>query len=902
MKTLDKYLTEGAAGISQRLEKIGLVMGTIESIVKRGFLVHDICTDQCKGAPSDIGKVLERQDVRKMLVHGQEKLRAWRAELLGAGGVERSEIRPSWASRVEELHASFEEMAEVVDGIAKIVHHFDVFHVEVKVVESLTAFINDSTKQVRPSKTARKAKASWELRGEPLNEALRRVADKLQPAELKVLGVKTAPELKEKEMLKGKLDEKQCMLKRALGGGEGEGEAEGEHDSGGDFMPDQMETEVEAPLPEAGGGSSTLSAEEKEQDEERKADNRDRLAGRKELLDAKAGLLDTVRHHFYRVAQFAAMLIMAGKPVAEIQGAAWELWTKGLLGHVYHQTHEFCGPSAACKQEGYVNPAKLGRLARALFMQFVLEPKLKELINKCIYNGHTWHCESLSNLAHTYQPKRIVYRAGQANLMTLAKLDMNENRWTRFVQKYKERKRRTGMRRLAQKDTTFLEPVLSKKTYYFRQEAWRRLYLNLVDRNASLPSIPWPPNFAPVAVVPPQPRPVAGQLPPALEALGAKPTQSASIIGPLVGADGSLHELVQQKQPQGWRKVGAKQPPLPQALSRAGVLEKIGQKKLYDVTLLCPGCQVLLSAKLPSGLSQLRCNACSAAPLHTPVAPPKEKQKPGRSSTSHHAPPLNQKMTGRPPTAFNQYIQKAVPERQAQAKAAGTPETSMQSFSLAAQEWPSVRDAAATLSGGQPRTASTAHPRRASRTASTTRPPPPPPPQQSGAGMGAGPSSFYREQPSSDDDEEQERQAAASLRRARSSAARGARTAAPSMPPPRAAPHQPDTDLSDVELEREGPPSPHAGATRRDYGGKADSASRPSKARTQPEEGAPLCNVGHVMQYTEVDDPHLSCDKCEAALPMGQMAYSCAPCNFDMCLACLPLAGRRRRPRSLPDL
>ena len=32
----------------------------------------------------------------------------------------------------------------------------------------------------------------------------------------------------------------------------------------------------------------------------------------------------------------------------------------------------------------------LGTLAKTLFMQFVLEPKMQELINKCIYNGHTW--------------------------------------------------------------------------------------------------------------------------------------------------------------------------------------------------------------------------------------------------------------------------------------------------------------------------------------------------------------------------------------------------------------------------------------------------------------------------------------------------------------------------------
>ena len=34
----------------------------------------------------------------------------------------------------------------------------------------------------------------------------------------------------------------------------------------------------------------------------------------------------------------------------------------------------------------------------------------------------TWDCESLSNLAHVYQMKRVVYLAGQSLLMILATL------------------------------------------------------------------------------------------------------------------------------------------------------------------------------------------------------------------------------------------------------------------------------------------------------------------------------------------------------------------------------------------------------------------------------------------------------------------------------------------------
>ena len=152
-----------------------------------------------------------------MLVHAKESLRVWRAELLGAGGVVRSEARPTWASRVAELHASLEDMAHVADGIVKMVHHFDVFHVEVKVVESLTAFINDSTKQIRPSKKAAvKETEAWELRGEPLNTALKQAAEQLRPEELQMLGVASAEALQQvdNKKIKGTLAEKQGVLRR----------------------------------------------------------------------------------------------------------------------------------------------------------------------------------------------------------------------------------------------------------------------------------------------------------------------------------------------------------------------------------------------------------------------------------------------------------------------------------------------------------------------------------------------------------------------------------------------------------------------------------------------------------------------------------------------------------------
>jgi hypothetical protein len=73
--------------------------------------------------------------------------------------------------------------------------------------------------------------------------------------------------------------------------------------------------------------------------QETKEANARRLAAREELLGADVGLLDTIRHHFYRVSQWAATL---KGTVAEIQKRARDYWRDGLLGHVYFQTHSHC--------------------------------------------------------------------------------------------------------------------------------------------------------------------------------------------------------------------------------------------------------------------------------------------------------------------------------------------------------------------------------------------------------------------------------------------------------------------------------------------------------------------------------------------------------------------------------
>ncbi|KOO34542.1 hypothetical protein Ctob_016215 [Chrysochromulina tobinii] len=242
--------------------------------------------------------------------------------------------------------------------------------------------------------------------------------------------------------------------------------------------------------------------------------NASKLKARDQLLGAAAGLCDTIRHHFCRVSEYASLLLSSTLLPKQCSEAAWELWQEGLLGHVYRQDHSHCAAEAECKKENYKPKAPLNELARSIFVSFVNNPKMKELISKCIYNGHTWDSESLSNLSHMYQSKRIVLKRWQLIPMLCGKLDKNENRLTRRITAFFVRARSTGMRRLAQKDSPRLCPYYSPKTSFWRREADSRLYRALVDRTAILPSSNWPATRFAVPVVRPILRAVVDQLPP----------------------------------------------------------------------------------------------------------------------------------------------------------------------------------------------------------------------------------------------------------------------------------------------------------------------------------------------------------------------------------------------------
>jgi hypothetical protein len=127
VEILDKFRTEGVSGISQRLEKEGLKRGLARLILDCGLLLRDLCTDQCKGAPSDIAAVLDTQPVQKMLKALVPRLRVWVAEQLTGGA-----RRGRWRDCVAEAKRAARAMDDIPrDEFMAIHHHFDVYHVEV---------------------------------------------------------------------------------------------------------------------------------------------------------------------------------------------------------------------------------------------------------------------------------------------------------------------------------------------------------------------------------------------------------------------------------------------------------------------------------------------------------------------------------------------------------------------------------------------------------------------------------------------------------------------------------------------------------------------------------------------------------------------------------------------------
>ena len=70
-----------------------------------------------------------------------------------------------------------------------------------------------------------------------------------------------------------------------------------------------------------------------------------RLQAKEQLLGAESGLLDTLRHHFYLVAQYAKLPGATDLTTDERIAAATEFWEEGLLGHVLRRDHSVDGGS-----------------------------------------------------------------------------------------------------------------------------------------------------------------------------------------------------------------------------------------------------------------------------------------------------------------------------------------------------------------------------------------------------------------------------------------------------------------------------------------------------------------------------------------------------------------------------
>ena len=792
---LDKHRSAGVGGVSQRLEKEGLKRGLYSLIHEYGLPLRDLCTDQCRGAPGDIKLVLEKPEVQKLLTRLPGEMQTWAARELhgcvagnGADNAEAGPRRP-WASAVAELRSALDQMVAVAPAdLATIVHHYDVYHVEVKVIDAFRKLVERETKTMRvvgdekslnTIQTAKKALPSGFWRHKGLSALLRAQHGRapLPASDLEALGGEAA--MSGDADLNLSIPEKQQILMRndpsvatawaevqratvaaakgpvaaaghevvateanVLGAEEDEGmvlnetleEADAAAAAAAEVAEEAARAAAEAAeeaeeaaaaaanqgavavaaakAAKARADKQASKAEAEAQKQRVREANASKLKARDQLLGAAAGLCDTIRHHFCRVSEYASLLLSSTLLPKQCSEAAWELWQEGLLGHVYRQDHSHCAAEAECKKENYKPKAPLNELARSIFVSFVNNPKMKELISKCIYNGHTWDSESLSNLSHMYQSKRIVLKRWQLIPMLCGKLDKNENRLTRRITAFFVRARSTGMRRLAQKDSPRLCPIYSPKTSFWRREADSRLYRALVDRTAILPSSNWPATRFAVPVVRPILRAVVDQLPPIQPPTDAPtpqltaeeraqlptdflprierpsalrevpvPSGTMTVVGPQVGDRGSINHVLLSQQPPGCP--AAAEPLAPSAV--AAQLEsavKSGREPAANHSLVCPGCRVQASVALLDGISRLRCDGCTAS-FYVMVDPPQVKRMGGRQRASHHALPMHQERA-RSTNPYRRFMQEEMPHHQ---RAADSRLTSREAFKAAAAAW-----------------------------------------------------------------------------------------------------------------------------------------------------------------------------------------------------------------------
>jgi hypothetical protein len=104
---------------------------------------------------------------------------------------------------------------------------------------------------------------------------------------------------------------------------------------------------------------------------------------------------------------------------------------------------------------------------------------------------------------------------------------------------------------------------------------------------------------------------------------------------------------------------------------------------LVEMRLVCPGCQTEAAAKLPAGITGLKCAGCSARFLVL-RDPPKEKSKGGRKRASHRAPPTQLHNVRLSNDAYRRFQQT---ERAAVLAEAGRPLNSNEVMTAIAARW-----------------------------------------------------------------------------------------------------------------------------------------------------------------------------------------------------------------------
>ena len=223
-----------------------------------------------------------------MLRHAPARMRAWASQQLGVGVPGSARYRDV----AKAVHAAFDARAAVAPSdMQTIVHHYDVYHVEVKLVDAFKAHVTAATRTTL------------------------KLPDRLPGAKF--------PHPKYTQRAKPKAQAVVEPAAAAVGGLEDDDE-EAPHLSDDDEDDDEAEAEAQAAVGEeaaAAAAASLAQAVNTQQKreaadlvklEELRADaraaNAQKLASRSELLGADAGLLDTLRHHFYRVASYGASL------------------------------------------------------------------------------------------------------------------------------------------------------------------------------------------------------------------------------------------------------------------------------------------------------------------------------------------------------------------------------------------------------------------------------------------------------------------------------------------------------------------------------------------------------------------------------------------------------------------